>query len=444
MTWRAWSLLRGPALVLVPAGVLGWLLGQPLALLLAGALGCLGWQLMHLYWLDRWLQRGGIQVAPQSVDRYWRDLYRHFERLYRRNRRRKRKLSRTLHNFQQGVRAIPDAIVVLDRQHKVEWFNPAAHQLLGLDAGKDHGLAITSLVRHPEFIAYLERWPEQETVLFSSPVDPVITLRARLLPYTKKRHLLWLSDVSRALRLEQMRRDFVANASHELRTPLTVITGYLETLQDALGAEQQAWQQPLATMQKQAARMMAIIRDLLLLSRLESADEPPVRVPVDVPGLLERIVADARSLSDGRAHTIELSAEAGLWLSGVERELHSAFANLVFNAVQHTPAGCHIGVRWYQDEHQIHLAVTDDGDGIAVHHLPRLSERFYRIDRSRQRGSGGTGLGLAIVKHVLQRHGGRLNITSQLGVGSCFSCDFPLSAQAPVSPPSRRPAPLDA
>ncbi len=417
-------LLRGPFLVLAGCGLSGLALGDPLPLLLVGSLACLGWQLLHLYRLDRWL-RSDMRATAWALDGFWREVYWHFQRQRSRGSKRKSKLRRTLRNFQQGVSAIPDAIVLLNQRRQVIWCNLAARRLLGLDPAQDRGLAIISLVRHPAFVSYLDHWPEQETVLFGSPVDPEIKLRAQLLPYTKKQYLLWLSDVSESQRLEQMRRDFVANASHELRTPLTVITGYLETLQDTLGPDQQGWRQPLSTMQQQAARMMAIIRDLLLLSRLENADEPVTLVPVAVPEMLAHIVADARALSAEGGHDVRLDAESGLWLNGLERELHSAFANLVFNAVQHTPSGSHITVRWYHDEHGVHLAVSDDGDGIPPQHLPRLSERFYRVDRSRQRGSGGTGLGLAIVKHVLQRHGASLHISSQLGAGSSFRCDFP-------------------
>ena len=435
MSKRLLHILRGPALVLVGCGLLGMVLGKPLLLLLLGALACLGWQLLHLYRLDRWL-RSDMRATAWAVDGFWREVYWHFQRQRRRSGKRKSKLRRTLRNFQQGVSAIPDAIVLLNQRRQVVWCNLAARRLLGLDPGQDRGLAIISLVRHPAFVSYLDHWPEQESVVFGAPVDPHVKLRAQLLPYTKKQYLLWLSDVSESQRLEQMRRDFVANASHELRTPLTVITGYLETLQDTLGPEQQAWRQPLSTMQQQAARMMAIIRDLLLLSRLENADEPVTLAPVAVPEMLAYIVDDARALSAERGHDIRLDIEPGLWLNGLERELRSAFANLVFNAVQHTPAGSHIVVRWYQDSHGVHLAVRDDGEGIPPEHLPRLSERFYRVDSSRQRGSGGTGLGLAIVKHVLQRHGATLHISSQLGAGSNFRCDFP-----PLHKIDRQPAP---
>lgn len=436
MTRRLWRIVAGTLTVLMLAGLLGLLLGRPFLLLCLGALACLSWQFLHLYWLDRWLLSDLKAPTPQALDGFWREVYDYFLRLRQRNRRRKRKLSRTLQNFQQGVSAIPDAIVVLNKQDQVVWCNLAAQRLLGLGPMRDRGLAIASLVRHPAFIDYLGAWPERESVLFNSPVDTEIKLRARLLPYTKKQQLLWVSDVSQSQRVEQMRRDFVANASHELRTPLTVIAGYLESLQDSLDPDHAAWRQPLDTMQQQAERMMTIIRDLLLLSRLETTDELPRPAPVDVPSLLAQVADDARSLSGERDHRIELDAEPPLWLAGIEPELHSAFANLVFNAVQHTPPGSRIAIRWFRDASGIHLEVQDDGPGIPVHHLPRLSERFYRVDRARQRDGGGTGLGLAIVKHVLQRHDARLRIESEVGLGSRFVCDFPFDRRS--APPSPR------
>lgn len=426
MSRSLWLSLAGTGTVLVLAWVAGALLGQPFAGLAVGALLCLAWQWLHLYRLDRWLQQASNSAVPQALDGFWRQVFQRYLRLQRNSRKRKRKLSRTLRNFQEGVSAIPDAIVVLSATNRVQWCNLAAQTLLGLEAERDRGRGVGNLVRNPAFLGYLTRWPQQKAVHFDAPTDPQRKLRAQLLPYARKQRLLWVSDVSQAYRVEQMRRDFVSNASHELRTPLTVIVGYLEILRDNPDPQQTIWQGPLAAMQQQADRMMAILRDLLLLSRLENADELPRSEPVDVPRMLRGIVADARSLSAEREHEFSLDIQPDLWLNGLEGELHSAFGNLVFNAVQHTPPGSRIELRWYRDEAGVHLAVSDDGNGIPAHHLPRLSERFYRVDRARQRdGGGGTGLGLAIVKHVLQRHQGELRISSEIGVGSCFRCDLP-------------------
>ncbi|HOW63165.1 MAG TPA: phosphate regulon sensor histidine kinase PhoR, partial [Candidatus Contendobacter sp.] len=259
-----------------------------------------------------------------------------------------------------------------------------------------------------------------------------LLLGARIVPYGKKQRLLLATDISQLRRLEQMRRDFVANVSHELRTPLTVISGYLETLLDSENPALEAWRQPLHRMQEQSRRMLHIIEDLLLLARLEARKEPLPRKPVNVPALLADIADDALALSGDQNHQIEVSADPDLWILGCEKDLRSAFANLAFNAVRYTPAGGRIALRWFADASGAHLTVEDNGEGIAPQHIPRLTERFYRINRDRSRGSGGTGLGLSIVKHVLNHHGGQLRIASELGVGSVFTCDFP--AEARVEP----------
>ncbi len=274
-------------------------------------------------------------------------------------------------------------------------------------------------------MAFLNQRRQSDNVEFSAPVDDALLLSARIVPYGKKQRLLLATDISRVRRLEQVRRDFVANVSHELRTPLTVISGYLETLLDSDSPAFDLWRQPLHRMQEQSRRMLHIVEDLLLLVRLESRKERPPFKPVNVPALLAAIVDDAIALSDEQGHQISLTADPELWIAGSEKELHSAFANLVFNAVRYTPAGRRIEIRWFADDGGIHLAVEDDGEGIAPHHIPRLTERFYRINRDRSRDSGGTGLGLSIVKHVLNHHGGQLRISSELGVGSVFTCDFP-------------------
>ncbi len=260
---------------------------------------------------------------------------------------------------------------------------------------------------------------------FPSPTDDAVMLSVRIVPYGENQRLVLARDISRLHRLEQMRRDFVANASHELRTPLTVLGGYLETLADSDDAALRQWQPAIEQMRHQANRMRRLVDDLLLLSRLETDEAPAEPEAVAVPAMLASIREDAELLAGERAHAIELEAEPGLQLRGDYHELRSAFANLVLNAVQHTPAEGRIAIRWYADAGGAHLAVSDTGPGIPPQHLPRLTERFYRVDVGRSRAAGGTGLGLAIVKHVLHRHGGALAIDSRLGRGSTFQCDFP-------------------
>jgi two-component system phosphate regulon sensor histidine kinase PhoR len=258
-----------------------------------------------------------------------------------------------------------------------------------------------------------------------SPVNEDITLRVRVIPYAKNRRLLVARDVTRIQRLERTRQDFVANVSHELRSPLTVVSGYLETLLDADDFDAELTGQ-LQSMRSQTDRMNRIVNDLMLLSRLESEEPQADREKVLLGPLIDSIVDHARELSAGNQHVIEVDVDVSLCIMGHEPELYSAFSNLVFNAIRYTPAGGRIMIRWQERNNELVFSVEDSGVGIAAHHIPRLTERFYRVDTGRSRATGGTGLGLAIVKHVLLRHEGRLEIDSEVGRGSTFACHFPV------------------
>ncbi|MGD8643965.1 MAG: phosphate regulon sensor histidine kinase PhoR, partial [Chromatiales bacterium] len=285
---------------------------------------------------------------------------------------------------------------------------------------------ISNLIRDPGFVNYLREGDFSGALEVWSPVDPDMRLSLRMVPFGNKQSLLIARDVTHVVRLEQMRRDFVGNVSHELRTPLTVITGYLEALTDGEHVDPEDSQASLLQMKIQAERMRRIVQDLLMLTRLETGDQGPRQdSAVAIPAIASAIEEDARILSGEQGHRITLEAEAGLWLSGNPEELHSALSNLVSNAVRYTPPGGEIVIRWFADEQGAHFQVQDDGIGIEARHIPRLTERFYRVNTDRSRASGGTGLGLAIVKHVLQRHDARLRVESEPGVGSLFSCDFP-------------------
>ncbi len=421
------------------AAAIGWLLGQPLSALLLAALACLGWQLFHLYRLEQWLRRGSPTRPPSAYpfrpNAFWNEVYQHSFRLRQRSRKRKRKVSRILKQFQSAAAALPDAVVVLNEEDTVLWCNEAARRLLNLHR-QDSGLKVTTLVRHPKFVHFLAQRRYDESLDFPSPLDTDVVLSVRIAPYGKKQRLLLATDNTRLHRLEQMRRDFVANVSHELRTPLTVINGYLETLLDNEDAVPSRWQKPLSGMHQQSCRMLRLVGDLLMLSRLENQGERQLQHAVDVPALLDEIADDTIALSGERGHRIVLEADRGLWLRGHEQELHSAFSNLVSNAVRYTPDGGHITIRWQADERGVHLEVEDDGEGISPQHLQRITERFYRVNRDRSRDSGGTGLGLAIVKHVMLNHGGKLHITSLVGVGSIFACDFPAELQVRQEAPA--------
>ncbi|MEO5703261.1 MAG: phosphate regulon sensor histidine kinase PhoR [Gammaproteobacteria bacterium] len=416
----------------IAAVVLGLISGYPLLFLLFGVLTYLGWNLLNLYRLQRWLNEGRKFQPPVSSG-LWEEVFNEIYRMQVRNRKRKRKLTQMLNRFQEATSALPDATVVLSIHGEIEWFNDAAHKMLGLRWPFDAGQRIANLVRHPKFIEFMAAADYSKTVELPSPADTGMLLAALIVPYGDKR-LLIARDITRLQHLEEVRRDFVANVSHELRTPLTVVNGFLETLNSTSEECPGTWVRPLQLMREQAMRMENIVNDLLMLSRLETDQQTRVPTAVDVADMSRMLVNEAHALSGDHAHRIALDVDAQLWLRGNHNELHSAFSNLIFNAVRYTPAGGEIRIRWFQDQHGAHWVISDTGEGIAPHDLPRLTERFYRVDAGRSRQRGGTGLGLAIVKHVLNRHAAQLHIESELGKGSVFSCDFPASAI--IAPPA--------
>ncbi len=383
----------------------------------------LGWHVYNLRRLEHWLRHGRSYNPPEAAG-IWGEIFYLFWGVQQRARARKRKLAAILSQFQEATSAMPDATVVLGGHNEIQWFNEAARQLLDLHAGQDVGQRVDNLLRHPEFSDFLENGNAKGYLLIPAPEAPEVTLSVRVVPYGQEQRLLVLRDVSQQQRLEQMRRDFVANVSHELRTPLTVLAGFLETMLDEDDAFIRQWGSSLQLMQQQTRRMQHIVEDLLLLSRLETDRTRPPHSPVPVEALLAALREDAEQLS-GEKQTISLEVEAGLGLYGADRELHSAFANLITNAVRYTPESGRITIRWWSDRDGAHFAVSDTGIGIDARHIPRLTERFYRVDVGRSRDVGGTGLGLAIVKHVLNRHEAHLRIDSRPGKGSTFRIDFP-------------------
>ena len=322
---------------------------------------------------------------------------------------------------------MPDGTGVLNGQWQIRWFNEAAARLLALTRHQDIGQHVGNLVRHPAFTRYIAGGDFREAVEIPAPADAERRVTLRVVPYGDGERLLLARDVTRLHRLEQMRREFVANASHELRSPLTVIAGYLDALSEALAEDEQLrkdWEQPIRQMRSQSERMSATISDLLELSRLETTADAGDDREIHVQGLLARIREEA--LAAGRGPTdVLLEFDTGVRLYGVEREIYSAFSNVVFNAMRYTPPGGCVRLRWYLRGEEPCFSVADTGIGIAKEHIARLTERFYRVDPSRDRNTGGTGLGLAIVKHVLQRHGAHLEIESTPGEGSQFTCVFP-------------------
>ncbi len=409
-------------LVMSLALFIGLLLGYPVAVVSGALASYLAWHLRNLYRLYAWL-RDGHSFHPPESDGIWGEVFHQLYRLQLRNRKRKRRLTGLIKRFQEATAAMPDATVILDADGSIEWFNSAAEQLLGLHPGKDVGQRIVNLVRSPEFARFLASEESSEPLRIASPDDDNLVLSMRIVPYGNDQRLLLARDISQQQRLEQMRRDFVANVSHELRTPLTVVAGFLETLLDDEHPDYAT--RSMQLMQQQTQRMQHIVEDLLLLSRLETDRTRPVGEVVSVSAVLSMIEEGIEPLAQQKQQTIRFECDPDLRLFGAEKELYSAFNNLVTNAVRYTPEAGRINVRWYRDERGAHLEVQDSGVGIAPQHIPRLTERFYRVDVGRSRDSGGTGLGLAIVKHVVNRHEGILRISSVINQGSTFTIDFP-------------------
>ena len=419
--WLAGALLLG----LWFGGVSWWLAGV-LALYVAH-------MLRNLYLLDRVLD-GKRRVPGFQTRGLWAEIFARVDKVRAKARNRKKKYHRLLREVFDSTGAMTDAGIILNGEHEILWFNPAATRLLGLDPSRDIGNRIDNLVRHPDFVRYLDD-PKGEGIAIPSPHRPDDWLAVQLIPYGQSQRLAMIRDVTRQVKLETMRRDFVANASHELRSPLTVISGYLDTIaeDDDVPAD---WAGPLAEMRRQAERMTQILTDLIELTRLESAESKAKHDFVDVPRMLKQIVEEFAPNGDGPAIALHLESDEALL--GHEAQLHSIFFNLVHNAVRFTPASGRVDVTWRRDARGAAFVVADTGIGIPRDQIPRVTERFYRVDPGRSRATGGTGLGLAIVKHALQRHGGSLEIESREGEGSTFTCRFPAARVASRGGPDRQ------
>ena len=418
----AWFRTLGQlALVLVAGLCVGLLLGHPWPALTLAALGVVAW---HYWKLRNVLLRltARQRLAPSSGVGVWNELDRLLSRSQGEMRARKRRLLAMLRAYRAAAAALPDAVVVVERNtQRVLWFNEAATPLLGLHHPRHQGTPIVAALQPLPMAQWLASGRNAEPMIdVASPANPDVRLHLRLIPYSDELWLLVARDVTKMMRLEHMRRDFVANVSHELRTPLTVIHGYLDMLDPEDNPD---WAPMLAEMQRQSQRMTQLVEDLLTLSRLEARDTLPEEHVATAP-MLATLRREAEALSQGR-HRISVEDEARVDLWGSTKELHSAFSNLVANAVRYTPADGEIHVRFGRDaDGGATLSVRDTGYGIPAAHLPRLTERFYRVSTSRSRESGGTGLGLAIAKHVLGLHDARLDIASEVGKGSTFACRF--------------------
>jgi len=327
--------------------------------------------------------------------------------------------------FKAASMLIPDAIVSLDQSNNIEWFNMVSKSLLGI-RNKDKGIKIESIIRQPEFIQFLKKQDFSNSLTIDSNYKSSRTYQMQIIPYFENHKLLVVRDITELYQLAQIRRDFIANASHELRTPLTVLRGYLEVMLDTPGEHQQNWRVPLEHMETQSHRMQSIIEDLLTLSTIESESITAEKELIKVSKKLKQLEIDAQQLG-GENHHFIFEVDKTLKINAYSEPLKSVFMNLVSNAVRYSPDGGDIYVRWFADKDHAIFEVQDSGLGISQEHIPRLTERFYRVDKDRSRVTGGTGLGLAIVKHVLEKHNAYLQIDSVLGKGSSFRCEFPLT-----------------
>ena len=420
MSGGAKRLLLGILMLLIAGGGVGWMYGHPLIGLLVASLGGLLWQLRQLLTFERALQTGDFD-AFRHGEGIWEQIFSKFRFEHERSARRKQSYRGLLREIRKSTNALPDGAVIIDARHEIIGCNRAAKELAGLRRKKDRGQRVDNILRDPELTDLLRAGDHDASVNITSPVDAHRTLNCRVVPYGADQKLLLMRDVTERMRLSKMRRDFVANASHELRSPLTVISGYLDSLAEDPDVPD-GWAKPVTQMRNQAHRMRIILGDLLELSRLEASGPAGVNETVDVLGILDSV----KQAWEGHSNVarIDVQPDSGAQLRGSHTEIETVIVNLVSNAVRHTPEHGEITLRWRSGGKGADLIVSDTGEGIDPQHIPRLTERFFRVDKGRSRHDGGTGLGLAIVKHVLVRHDAELIINSEPGKGSEFRCHF--------------------
>ncbi len=394
-----------------------------LAFMLVLVLAIMAFRARQLYKLGLWLNDPQLETIPEA-DGLWDDVFSSLYRMVKLHNQTKQELAEELQHIEQATAALPEGVLILNEANRIEWCNPLAQLHFGLDAERDYMQDITYLVRQPEFIEYLATSDFSEPLVMTPARHDDMVLSIKFISYGDDKRLVISRDITQLERIEAMRRDFVANVSHELRTPLTVVNGYVENLIDMPDIGRENQQRALQQMAEQTRRMESLVSDLLTLSRLESGHNTLREELVDMGGLLEEVYREGQALSNGR-HVLSIEESRRITFTGSRDELHSAFGNLVSNAIRYTPAGGKILLRLGERGGQPVFSVQDSGIGIAAQHLPRLTERFYRIDRSRSRETGGTGLGLAIVKHIAMRHQARLEVLSEENQGSTFSLVFP-------------------
>lgn len=421
-------------LLIGSAGVLGIVFGQVLLFIFVAVVVYLVFTIRQLRRLDKWLSAlaAGDDMSPPEGYGLWGSLFDGIYRLQKRQKQIAGEMQSILDKAQESSAALEIAFVLIDKSGNLDWWNKAGETLLGLRYPDDRNQAATNFIRNPIFADYFQKEKYDQPLTMNSPVNSNVVLEFQLATFGERERLMVVRDISQIHKLEMMRKDFVGNVSHELRTPITVISGYLENLLENLDSIEPRWHKPLQQMAQQSRRMENIVRDLLMLTRLETKAVTRQLADVEVKGLLSEIANDTNHLFEDKQHKIEVICPAGLRLRADRSELYSAISNLAFNAAKYTAPKGHIVLKAQSKDNSFDISVTDNGVGIEAHHIPRLTERFYRVDASRTSSSGGTGLGLAIVKHILVRHNATLDISSIPGKGSTFTCRFPLTRLVPA------------
>ncbi|OTA21382.1 two-component histidine kinase SenX3 [Xenorhabdus beddingii] len=414
LSWK--KLVSGLVLFCLPAVILSLFVGHLAWLLVIALFLALVWHSYNLLKLSYWLWLDRSTLPPMGYGG-WEPIFYGIYQMQQRNRKRRRELALLIKRFRSGAESLPDAIVMMTTEGNIFWCNRLAQHLLGFRWPEDNGQHIFNLLRYPDFSRYITAND------FSRPLTIELNngnmMEFRVMPYSERQLLMVVRDITQKRLLENSRRDFFANVSHELRTPLTVLQGYLEMMQDqVLGSEVN--QKAISTMQEQILRMDGLVKQLLHLSKIEAGPQVDMSEVVDVPAMLKLLQQETLALGNNQ-YDILFKVDEKLKVFGNEEQLRSAMSNLVYNSIRHTPAGTRIVVSWQNVAQGALFKVEDNGEGMSAEHLPRLTERFYRVDRARSRQTGGSGLGLAIVKHALHHYNTHLDISSELGKGSTFS-----------------------
>ncbi len=425
--WRA-EILR-LLTVLAVAALIGWLAGNVLLTLFAGIAACLGINYWQLWRLRRWLRGNpsATQTGPPESLALWGEVFDGIYQLVRQEQKSRNYLESIIRKAQESSSALEIAVTMIDRRGSLEWWNQAAARLLGFQYPRDQGHPVTNLVRDPRFAQYFHEADYSEPLKLPTPGDGSRTLEFEIALFGERERLMIVRDVTRLHRMELMREDFVGNVSHELGTPITVIKGYLETIMEHVHELDSKWRKPLGQMLQQSARMENIVRDLLMLTALETKAVKRQQKPFPLAPLIREVESDTEQVYRRCGHSYQAECEESVQIVGDREELYSALSNLAQNAAKYTPDGGAIRIEaaFVDGGEAFEIRVIDNGIGVEAQHLSRLTERFYRVDVSRSSETGGTGLGLAIVKHILLRHDADLQIESESGKGSIFVCRFP-------------------